>query len=320
MPQQRSTVGVAPNNGDKQKRERMSSVKSGPKKGSKRSEKNINEPSTSKSDEFLFKSPAGSDVALEDEHWTYITCTTVFTDSSDKMLECERCSSHHCTKCLGKSDDEYRILQDSHLMWFCGPCKVIIKKNIATDLEIEQRCNAIMQMHDSRIQNLEEIINTKCDESKVREIIKEALEKPSVKSWATAVQDGSQEPNKDLNTQIFSKMNDRKARENNLIMFGIQESKSEVNEERNIEDVKIVKYVLKTCGIETNDSSLAKVFRLGKLLKDKVRPLFVTLNLSEDTKALIFRGCKNLRDHSEYNTVSVANDLTREEREQEKIL
>ena len=63
-------------------------------------------------------------------------------------------------------------------MWFCGSCKVIIKKNIATDLEIELRCNEIMQMHDSRIHNLEEIIITKSDESKVREIIKEALEKP----------------------------------------------------------------------------------------------------------------------------------------------
>ena len=153
---------------------------------------------------------------------------------------------------------------------------------------------------------IEEIISTKCDEAKVREIIKEVLEKHSVKSWATAVQNGSQEPNKELNTQIISKMNDRKARENNLIMFGIQESKSEENEERKIDDVEIVKDVLKVCGLEVNDSSLSKVFRLGKILKDKVRPLLVTLNLPQDTKALIFRGCKNHRDHPEHKTVSVA--------------
>ena len=124
------------------------------------------------------------------------------------------------------------------------------------------------------------------------------------------MQDGSQEPNKDLHTPIISKMNDRKSRENNPIVFGIQESKSEVNEERTIEDVKIVKDVLKVCGLEINDSSLSKVFRLGNLLKDKVRPLLVTLHLPQDTNALIFRGCKNLKDRPEYNTVSVANDLT----------
>ena len=59
-----------------------------------------------------------------------------------------------------------------------------------------------------------------------------------------------------------------------------------------------------------------KSFRLGKKRDDAARPRPIKIELpDDDMKRQIFRGCKNLKQ-TEYRNVSIQNDLTRAEQEQ----
>ena len=61
-------------------------------------------------------------------------------------------------------------------MWFCT-CRRKIEEHIVLDLNIEDRCNQIMKEYEDRITQLETTVIEKCDEKRVREIIKDELEK-----------------------------------------------------------------------------------------------------------------------------------------------
>jgi DNA polymerase II small subunit/DNA polymerase delta subunit B len=54
-------------------------------------------------------------------------------------------------------------------------CKANVEENITTGLKIENMCNKIIQMFESRLNVIEQKIDTKCDESKVRDIVKDEL-------------------------------------------------------------------------------------------------------------------------------------------------
>ena len=77
------------------------------------------------------------------------------TDPDSKLLECQRCKDHYCTKCLGKTKTEYEIFSKSDTMWFCITCRGKIEEHIVLDLKIEDRCNQIMKEYGDRITQLE---------------------------------------------------------------------------------------------------------------------------------------------------------------------
>lgn len=111
-----------------------------------------------------------------DDAWVCENCKKSFTDPDAKMLECQRCRAHYCIRCLDKSINEYEMLSNSDLMWFCGPCKgKVEKKPIVTDLKIEKRCNAIIREFEDRLSSLENEISSKGNKSDVRRIVREEI-------------------------------------------------------------------------------------------------------------------------------------------------
>lgn len=260
----------------------------------------------------------------EEEQWKCKDCNKIFTDSNAKMLECERCRSHHCTKCLGKTDEEYEVLQDSDSMWFCISCREVIQKSIVTDLKIEERCKAIMEEYESRISTLEESINKKCDEERVREIINEATTQESHKDCEKETKPPTLPPQANL-TNIMSEINERKSREQNIVLYGIPESNSTSREDRIKHDTEQVNIILDRCNAKGGEADIAKVTRLGKYNTEKAqeqqkhRPLLVSLD-KMDTKKALFKNIRKLGEHEEHKMVKISNDLTKTEREQEKKL
>jgi hypothetical protein len=55
-------------------------------------------------------------------------------------------------------------------------CKKIVEEHIVIDLKIEERCKEIMDNYEQRINDIEIEMVKKCDEPRVREIVKEELE------------------------------------------------------------------------------------------------------------------------------------------------
>jgi len=73
--------------------------------------------------------------------WKCRKCSKEFKEDDSKILECERCDEHYCTKCVKFTDREYEFLTARpDLHWFCFECDAKVVKGIEQDREIEQRC------------------------------------------------------------------------------------------------------------------------------------------------------------------------------------
>ena len=68
-----------------------------------------------------------------------------------------------------------------------------------------------------------------------------------------------------------------------------------------------------------NKVNIDKVTRLGKLVKEKPRPLLVTL-VDNSVRRQILRNAKTLRNSTTYKKVFISPDLTPKEREANKNL
>ena len=114
---------------------------------------------------------------------------------------------------------------------------------------------------------------------------------------------------------------DKESRKNNIIILRLEEQSGENENEKIEKDRQNVKKLLEVTNPELRaeiDNILKnkKTFRLGRFYKagNKPRPIKIELP-DEEIKRDIFRGCKNLKN-SDFNHVSIQNDLTREEQEQ----
>ncbi|CAG2203305.1 unnamed protein product [Mytilus edulis] len=226
-------------------------------------------------------------------------------------------------------------------MWFCVPCRKVVEEHIVTDLKIEARCKEIMANYEQRIQAIELAVDTKCDETRVREIVEESIIKNSCdkdmireiakdeatktgaavhKKMEEAENKGTGPQKKATVTTVIEEMNERKARENNLIIFGITENKSEVKQERIDHDIENINELFYDAKINLEEGNIVKTKRLGKYdSKKDSRPLLVNLK-SIDSKLTLFKNMHYIRGMPKYEKVNVSNDLTQSEREQEKVL
>jgi len=121
---------------------------------------------------------------------------------------------------------------------------------------------------------------------------------------------------------VMNEIQERKNRENNLIIYGIEEKDTTSREERVEHDLVQTVEILKICDTHIQTKEVKKTIRLGKYdkeKKDKKRPILVTLEDSEK-KSKIFKGAKNLKEIEKWENISLANDLTKSERESEKAL
>ena len=257
----------------------------------------------------------------DNEPWICEICSKMFSDPDSRLLECQRCKKHYCIVCLNKSDNEYFCLSKSDSMWFCVKCREIVEKNIAIDIKIEERCGQIMLNYESRISKLEDDMQDKCSEARVREIVHEEQMKGENGASSDNVGQAISAKQPETVETVLSEINERKARENNIVIHGVQEILTEDEDARKQHDRMKVNNILQTCKIQTNEENkILKLTRIGKFDKDKLkRPMLATFE-SIATKKQLFKNIRLLGANEELRNVSISNDLTRTEREQEAAL
>jgi len=208
-------------------------------------------------------------------------------------------------------------------MWFFHKCRERVEKNIIIDKKIEDTCKEMMSALETRLGNVESEVKTKCDANQVRDIVNEEITKtaPTIASTepsgATPVKN-----NQDANVAaVMSEIQERKNRESNLVIYGVEERESVSREERLDHDTEQTMDILNTCETTIQAKELKKIIRLGRYDKEKkeIRPLLVTLQEPEK-KANIFKGAHKLKTTEKWKDIQLANDLTKAERENEKTL
>ncbi|CAG2202747.1 unnamed protein product [Mytilus edulis] len=167
-----------------------------------------------------------------------------------------------------------------------------------------------------------------CDEDKVKAIITEEIskiQKPDNKGDSDSTNNEIDKAAKNITrketvTNVLEEINERKSRENNLIIFGIPEIDEESKEVRENTDKERLNELFKDCKIQLDKENLKTIKRLGKFNKEKLnRPILVKL-LSAEPKITLFRNIHYIKTNPKYAKVGVSNDLTQAEREQEKRL
>ncbi|CAC5387050.1 unnamed protein product [Mytilus coruscus] len=111
----------------------------------------------------------------EDEAWTCAKYTKISKEPDAQLMECQRCKEHFCITCLKKTKAEYSMLCKTDTMWFCGKCRIVMEQHAVTDIEIERRCKQIMENFEERITSLEKTVDNKCDEDRVKVIVREEI-------------------------------------------------------------------------------------------------------------------------------------------------
>lgn len=118
--------------------------------------------------------------------------------------------------------------------------------------------------------------------------------------------------NKDSGTMeekedVLYEMMERQKCASNIIVFNVNESKMKSQQEREAEDVKAVEGILNNFNI--NKSNL-KMFRLGKFVPNKSRPIKVILQSPEDAKFILKNKHLNI-----IPSIRIYGDQTRKQRE-----
>ena len=271
---------------------------------------------------------------------TCSTCKAVFTDQGSKIVCCDRCELWFCISCANMTDACYRFLSDEDAMdiaWYCKACKLLAKKAITEDRNIEQKCMEYTKELKLKMKSIEAIIQKKVDiteleklrrkieenESKIKELMENSKE---VRTWS----DIMDTPEKRTVEEVIAKSlkerdneeKERQKRRRNIIVFELPESKKSEPEDRKEEDIKkfvgICNSIIK---ISFDQSMIERIIRLGKATDDKHRPLLISLK-EEDRKRDIFQNLNKIRESEiPFNKISIAHDLTKKQKEelQEKI-
>lgn len=118
-------------------------------------------------------------------------------------------------------------------------------------------------------------------------------------------------------TSIYNECEDRKLRESNLIIAGIEEEKEGTVDERIVKDKDKVKKVLSFLSVE--EGSFTNVIRIGKPTNGKPRLLRVKMRNVELKKRTLVSS-KKLRTSESYRQVYINPDYTKNEQEIQKKL
>ena len=280
-----------------------------------RTQRNSTNSKQSKHD--LDKDRKNSNDLLLREVWDCDICENSFDKPSDRLMTCEFCDQHFCTKCIKMSNKEYDSLTSGQPMWFCGPCKTKVKKNITVEQEIETKCKEYMELFDKRITHIESELKNKCSSDEVKELIKEHLTNKETKSPQ------QKSPTKILNETV-REVKDRQQREQNIIIMRVPENvKNTEQVNKGLDQEFVLKLCKDICKLDIGNEQIEKVQRLGKINEeepDKNRPLYVRFD-NTSTKTDLFKNLKHLKKAPEpYSKIQVLHDMTPREREQYKRL
>lgn len=293
--------------------------------------------------------------------WSCHDCSKKYTKATDKLMECEFCSDYFCCKCLNMGDEEYLCLKKSTCMWFCVECKPKVEEKIK-DSEIERLCNKHFEKYASKLDKLTQDLKAKLDKKEVenmidsklsaldgsipnKEIISELIQKQvEQQSFAEVVNkkvDYDKTIKQSVNREVVSKvdvievdtekdeydreMMDRQNREQNVIIFNMQEPKTNVITERQKIDIEEVNKLIEYLQVESfEEVSVEKVARMGIRPKDvetKPRPLIVKFTNCAAKRAFL-RYSYGLKDSEDENikNISVQNDMSKKDRDVESEL
>ena len=242
------------------------------------------------------------------------SCQDTFTNETDMLLICERCSQWCCSTCVGITGIEYTFLSSRRdIHWHCTTCEEQASMDIKTGRDIEERCKVYFDRFSREMEKKFEDVKSEIKFSLIHEIKQELNEEMKAKSNVDiTILKSEMKKNVEVAVKATKEKDDRKL---NVIIFQAPESTSIIKDEILDQDKT---FVTKTFNdileLDSEQSSdIVKTLRLGRKKDNENRPLLVTLG-SEETKKKVMRNLYQLKDKNQ--TIKINHDMTPEERKE----
>ncbi len=252
---------------------------------------------------------------------------------SDQALECETCHQMFHTQCENVNKTQYNCITTSskgkgkaksRVHWYCNTCDIVTNDWMRSMSTL----HANQQQLEVKVKNLEEKVDKKADKEEVEEIKKKVQDMEgkinSTQENDPANPQPSTSPGNGTTMDVIKEMKDQDDRKRNIIFFNIPESKATDMNDKTKHDKEEVKEITKICNATIKKDDMIKAIRLGKKpTGNKPRPLLIELNRDhgEEKKRALFKNLSKLQNAPDkYRAISVQNDLTKKQREQEKLL
>lgn len=110
------------------------------------------------------------------------------------------------------------------------------------------------------------------------------------------------------------------SREKNIIVYRAEEGNSNLKEENIKHDKEIISELMEQCKVRYDEDRIEKIIRLGRKEEGKTRPLLIKFQ-ELDVKKELFKNLSLLKNATDkLKNLSISNDMTQEQREENKKL
>ena len=229
------------------------------------------------------------------------SCNNLVAET-DRGIECEFCKFWFHSSCQGVPKRLYDVISEGNpnLHWYCRTCNDVADDMLGVLKSVKVKQEKIeTDMHEMR----EEMRGNRQE---------------CVRNWENVTEKiGKIKESGNSNETIklcIDEINERHKRKNNLIFYGIPESKDEEAQVRKNEDLEAINTTVKSISGDMDLQILAQ-YRLG-MKNGKDRPLKVVFNKTETCIEIL----KNLREVKLKDNVRVSRDRTQTERKEYREL
>jgi PHD-finger len=257
-------------------------------------------------------------------------CSKVVLDK-EHGLQCEVCDFWYHSKCQKIDDDTYKLLSsgaNNAIHWYCTSCN----KGVAKLLQAMSKMQARQDRMDDDLKQVKDNVALIKDEldrvgdlarttdTKLETLIEAKLVEGFDKKFGTSVDSKVKIMKEDVAESL-----EIEKRKNNIVFHGVKEAdvvsleSLELNDFGKTADQEMIEEVLKT-GLRLDASRhIEEVYRIGKYVAGKTRPLRVRIRTFEARNEILKRA-RDLKDCTEFKRIYIAPDLTRKQQEFDKDL
>ncbi|ESO12052.1 hypothetical protein HELRODRAFT_158461 [Helobdella robusta] len=238
-------------------------------------------------------------------------------------IQCFQCQLAFHQDCVGISKSAFKVISSvSNIKWYCDECmkllpdvkslnKAVRDSNDALNTRIDKidESNNLLR---SELEAIKSLIQRNVDgaerfDGTVLSTELCNLKNDLNKSFADAVRCEVKKNIELVNDEVKSvqktltNVNDMKERENNIMMFNLQETD---------DDKDRVKGIIKKLSSEVKDQDIKRIVRLGPKAETKIRPVLIEMR-SCAIKDLVLKNSFKLKTmHEDLDKVWISHDLT----------
>ena len=234
---------------------------------------------------------------------------------NDKAVMCALCDQWVHKTCEQMDDQTFAVLdrQFTHTgsaFWCCTSCDKFAKK---FDKQVKELNREVQQVK-GRVDNHDDDIKSLRDDvAKLTTDVTAAISQPKDQSSEATTK------------SVFKEINERDQRRHNVVVHGMPEAPPEITDgkERIARDIAKLEELIAVLDLDTEmeaETAISRTARLGAKTADKPRPLLVSFKEVSDQTKILAEVKKLSTMADDWKQISVVQDLTKIQREEERAL